>query len=62
MDSITQLMLRAERDAEAERRAYVVYKDDLADKNPVRSPKKGNFSERFKLFRRQRHQRPYECA
>ena len=57
---LIQLMLRVEREAEAQRRPSMAYRDDLVDEKPVRPSKrencvKGNFS---LLYRRQQ----CECA
>lgn len=46
---LIQLTVRVEREAEAQRRSYRVYKDDLADEKPVRllAYKRDNRIKRF---------------
>ena len=39
---LIQLTLRVEREAEAQRRPYVAYRDDLADEKTVSPPKREN--------------------
>ena len=57
---LIQLMLRVEREAEAQRRPYMAYRDDLADEKTVRSPKRDNRIKRnFNLLRRRQR---CECA
>jgi hypothetical protein len=59
---LIQLTLRVEREAEAQRRPYMVYRDDLVDEKPVRllAHQRDNRVKRiFNLFRRRQ---PYECA
>ena len=63
MDSaiqLIQLTLRVEREAEAQRRPYVAYRDDLADEKTVRPPKRDNRIRRnFNLLHRRQR---CECA
>ena len=59
---LIQLMLRVEREAEAQRRPYMAYRDDLADEKPVRllAHKRDNGIKRvFNLLRRRQ---PCECV
>ncbi len=60
MDPAVQLMLRVEREAEAQRRPYMAYRDDLADEKPVRPPKRDNLFER--IFNPLRRRQRCECA
>jgi hypothetical protein len=57
---LIQLTLRVEREAEAQRRSSMAYRDDLVDEKPVRPSKRENrVKGSFDLFyRRQR----CECA
>ncbi len=60
MDPAVQLMLRVEREAEAQRRLYMTYRDVLADEKPIRPPKRDNRIKRiFNPFRRRQR---CECA
>ena len=57
---LIQLTLRVEREAEAQRRPYMAYRNDLADEKTVRSPKRDNRIKRnFNLLRRRQR---CECA
>ena len=63
MDSaiqLIQLTLRVEREAEAQRRLYTAYRDDLADEKTVRPSKQDNrIKHNFNLL----HRRQWcECA
>ena len=57
---LIQLTLRVEREADAQRRPYMAYRDDLADERTVRLPKRDNRIKRNfdLLYRRQQ----CECA
>ena len=57
---LIQLTLRVEREAEAQRRPYMAYRNDLADEKPVRPPKRDNrIKGNFNLLRRRQR---CECA
>ena len=57
---LIQLTLRIEREAEAQRRPYMAYRDDLVDENPVRPSRQDNRIEGdFNLLRRRQQ---CECA
>ena len=56
---LIQLTLRVEREAEAQRRPYVAYRDNLADEKTVRPSKQENrVKGNVNLFRQQQ----CECA
>jgi hypothetical protein len=63
MDPGIQLMLRIEREAEAQRRSYLSYRDDVADEKLIRPAKQDNLIKRiFNPRRQQRCQQQCECA
>jgi hypothetical protein len=57
---LIQLTLRVEREAEAQRRPYMAYRDDFAAEKVVRPPEQGNrIKGNFNLLRRRQR---CECA